>query len=290
MEVVSASMPHSPRRGNDPARITQISLDKEKNVLKIRDRGVGMTKADLVNNLGTIAKSGTSAFLEQMQKSGDMSLIGQFGVGFYSVYLVADYVEVISKNNDDKQCAPHCEPPVPSGALFCLLRARRIQPHQLDSPSSPCTCSRHAHRRSGEMVMLVFMGGGVAHRHIWESKADGNFAVSEDTENEDLGRGTQINIYLKDDAAEYADEDKLRELVGKYSEFINFPIYMYASKEVSEEVPVDEEDEEDVDEEDDEEDEEEDEGARQPSRSPHNTTLSLGVRVVNTPAMTRAEW
>jgi heat shock protein beta len=71
-----------------------------------------------------------------------------------------------------------------------------------------------------------------ARRWIWESKADGNFAVSEDTENEDLGRGTQINIYLKDDAAEYADEDKLRELVGKYSEFINFPIYLHASKEV----------------------------------------------------------
>ncbi|KAJ0662157.1 putative Heat shock protein Hsp90 family [Helianthus annuus] len=132
-------------------------------ILSIRDRGVGMTKEDLIKNLGTIAKSGTSAFVEKMQTGGDLNLIGQFGVGFYSVYLVADYVEVISKHNDDKQ-------------------------------------------------------------YVWESKADGAFAISEDTYNEPLV------------------VSKLKNWSKKYSEFINFPIYLWATKEVDVEVPADEDD------------------------------------------------
>ncbi|XP_019449453.1 PREDICTED: endoplasmin homolog isoform X2 [Lupinus angustifolius] len=165
----------------------QIKLDKEKKILSIRDRGIGMTKEDLIKNLGTIAKSGTSAFVEKMQTSGDLNLIGQFGVGFYSVYLVADYVEVISKHNEDKQ-------------------------------------------------------------YVWESKADGAFAISEDTWNEPLGRGTEIRLHLKDEAGEYLEESKLKELVKRYSEFINFPIYIWASKEVDVEVPSDEDDSNDEDE------------------------------------------
>ncbi|KAL8088521.1 endoplasmin homolog [Apium graveolens] len=167
--------------GDDATLEIQIKLDKEKKILSIRDRGIGMTKEDLIKNLGTIAKSGTSAFVEKMQTSGDLNLIGQFGVGFYSVYLVADYVEVISKHNDDKQ-------------------------------------------------------------HVWESKADGAFAISEDTWNEPLGRGTEIRLHLRDEAGEYAEEAKLKELVKKYSEFINFPIRLWASKEVDVEVPADEDD------------------------------------------------
>ncbi|KAL3640991.1 heat shock protein 90 [Castilleja foliolosa] len=167
--------------GDDAKLEIQIKLDKEKKILSIRDRGIGMTKEDLIKNLGTIAKSGTSAFVEKMQTSGDLNLIGQFGVGFYSVYLVADYVEVISKHNDDKQ-------------------------------------------------------------YVWESKADGAFAISEDEWNEPLGRGTEIRLHLRDEAQEYLDESKLKDLVKKYSEFINFPIYLWATKEVDEEVPADEDD------------------------------------------------
>lgn len=173
--------------GDDTKLEIQIKVDKEKRILTLRDRGIGMTKEDLIKNLGTIAKSGTSAFVEKMQTSGDLNLIGQFGVGFYSVYLVADYVEVISKNNDDKQ-------------------------------------------------------------YVWESKADGAFAISEDTWNEPLERGTEIRLHLREEAGEYLEESKLKDLVKKYSEFINFPIYLWASKEVDVEVPADEDESSDEEE------------------------------------------
>merc|ERR1712003_301031 len=168
----------------------KIEHDPDAKTISISDTGIGMSKADLINNLGTVAKSGTTNFLEAMAEGGDANLIGQFGVGFYSAFLVADKVSVTSKCNDD---------PV---------------------------------------------------QHVWESSADASFTVVDDPRGNTLGRGTRVTLHLKEDAHDYLSEDKLKESVKKYSQFIQFPIYVKVKKEV--EAEAEEEDDDDKEDEDEE--------------------------------------
>lgn len=180
----------------------RIKPDLENNKLHIIDTGIGMTKEELVANLGTIAKSGTSEFIAKASQSGSgdtSSLIGQFGVGFYSAFLVADRVTVTSKS-------PYGE------------------------------------------------------QSVWTSDSNGEFVVGPDTDGDTLGRGTVITLHLKPEATSFLNQDTLRGLVSKYSEFITFPIYLWASHVEERTIETEEEDEEDdYDNEEEGEDEEEEE-------------------------------
>lgn len=173
----------------------RIKPDDAKSALHIRDTGIGMTKSELINNLGTIAKSGTSEFLKQNLENPDQvqlnDLIGQFGVGFYSSFLVADKVTVRSRSHQDPT------------------------EHVWESNSTEFSV-----KNSGP-----------------EDKLDGD---------DELARGSVVTLHLKDEAKDFLNQDTLKELIKKYSQFINFPIYLWTSKTVTEEVPVEEQDDENI--------------------------------------------
>jgi heat shock protein beta len=207
----------------------KIMADADNSVLHITDTGIGMTKEQLSKFLGTIAKSGTADVFEKIEEAQGSDavsdLIGQFGVGFYSSFLVADRVMVTSKHNDDEQ-------------------------------------------------------------YIWESDGGEGYSVIKDPRGNTLPRGTTISLYLKEEAHDFLRTDTIKGLITKYSQFINFPIYLYQEETITEEVPVEEDevdadsdDEEEVDaekEDDDEDSEVEDDEEKEPA-APKTKTVTKKV-------------
>src|SRR5512135_239580 len=150
----------------DPDAELKITLecDKDARTLTVRDTGIGMTRDEIVENLGTIAHSGAAEFLRKLQaEKKPADVIGQFGVGFYSVYMVADEVSVTSRSY--------------------RLDAQAVQ---------------------------------------WTSKGDNTYTLEDAEQSE---RGTAIVVHLKEDAAEYAQDWKIEQIVKKHSDFVSFPIY-----------------------------------------------------------------
>ncbi|CAH1114223.1 unnamed protein product [Psylliodes chrysocephalus] len=154
----------------DRALEIHISTDKHNRTLTIQDTGIGMTKDDLIAHLGIIAKSGSKAFMEQIKEkaaSGDNNIIGQFGVGFYSAFMVADKVDVYSK------------------------------------------------------------AAGEENGYKWSSDGTGSYEIQIA---EGVQNGTKIVIHLKADCREFADEDTIKNVINKYSNFVGSPLYLNGKK------------------------------------------------------------
>ena len=147
-----------------------LSTDENAKQLIIQDFGIGMTEEELIKNLGTIAHSGSKEFIEALQNDGEKNeaLIGKFGVGFYSVFMVSDSVKVYTRNWQKE------------GEGFC-----------------------------------------------WESDGSGGYSIDK---SEGQRRGTKIVIQLKDDFDEFAKEDRIKDIVKKYSAFVQFPVSVNAEK------------------------------------------------------------
>lgn len=144
-----------------------ITLDKDANTLSIEDTGIGMTREDLTDRLGTIASSGTLAFIQEQKAAGkpvDAGMIGQFGVGFYSAFMVADEIELDTLH--------------------------------IDENSEPLS---------------------------WKSSGTGTYDISPGTRTRS---GTQITLHLKEDAKDFSDEVRIRSIIQKYSNFVDFPIQL----------------------------------------------------------------
>ena len=150
---------------NDDQLKVEIEVDKDANTITIRDNGIGMNKKEVIANIGTIAQSGTAKFIEKMKENDehDASMIGQFGVGFYSSFLVADNVVLTT-------------------------------------------------RRAGSKTGIR-----------WESKGDGEYTLETVKK---ASRGTEITLHLREEAGEFANDYRIREIIKKYSNHISIPIMM----------------------------------------------------------------
>jgi len=150
---------------NDDQLQVELEIDAEANTITIRDNGIGMNKKEVIANIGTIAQSGTAKFIEKMKESDehDASMIGQFGVGFYSSFLVADNVVLHT-------------------------------------------------RRAGSKTGIK-----------WVSKGDGEYTLETVKK---ASRGTEITMHLREEAGEFANDYRIREIIKKYSNHISIPIMM----------------------------------------------------------------
>ena len=158
-------------QGSEFAHSINISTDKALRTLTIQDNGVGMSKQEMIDNLGTIARSGSKAFMKEMKDAGKVEakdIIGQFGVGFYSAFMVADKIEVYSKSSMD------------------------------GSPG-----------------------------HLWTSDGSGKYSLAEVP---DLQNGTKIVLHLKQSEAEFSDENHVKDIIKKYSNFVGSDVNLNNTK------------------------------------------------------------
>ncbi len=146
----------------------KINFDKDKKIISVSDTGIGMTKEDLIANIGTIAKSGSAEFLQKVSETGKndaTNIIGKFGVGFYSIFMVAEKAIVKTKS------------------------------FKKDEPA-----------------------------YVWESDGTGSYDISQ--LNEEISRGTTVELHLREDALDFAERYRIESAIKKHSNFISFPIYL----------------------------------------------------------------